>query len=282
MYRIRMKGIRSKRISIKGDGLRVPLLILKPLNEPQNAPGVLWIHGGGYMTGMKEMAYIGRAADLVRNHGAVVIAPGYHLSLFHPFPTALNDCYAALLYIKDHAEELGINPCQIMVGGESAGGGMTAAIAMLARDKGEVNIAFQMPLYPMIDNFDTDSSRDNHSKVWNTRRNHQAWAVYLRKDAKKEVSPYAAPARQTDYSGLPPAYTFICTAEPFYCETLKYIDDLKAAGIDAEVDVYEGMYHAFDMNEPKHPTSRDAIKNFNEHFAYAREHYFAEQKDPTN
>jgi acetyl esterase/lipase len=277
-----MKGIRSKRISIKVDGLRVPLLILKPLNEPQNAPGVLWIHGGGYMTGMKEMAYIGRAADLVRNHGAVVIAPGYHLSLFHPFPTALNDCYAALLYIKDHAEELGINPCQIMVGGESAGGGMTAAIAMLARDKGEVNIAFQMPLYPMIDNFDTDSSRDNHSKVWNTRRNHQAWAVYLRKDAKKEVSPYAAPARQTDYSGLPPAYTFVCTAEPFYCETLKYIDDLKAAGIDAEVDVYEGMYHAFDMNEPKHPTSRDAIKNFNEHFAYAREHYFAEQKDPTN
>ncbi len=279
MYRIRMKGIRSKRTSIRVNGLRVPLLILKPLNEPQNAPGVLWIHGGGYMTGMKEMAYIGRAADLVRNHGAVVIAPGYHLSLFHPFPTALNDCYAALLYIKDHAEELGINPCQIMVGGESAGGGMTAAIAMLARDKGEVNIAFQMPLYPMIDNFDTDSSRDNHSKVWNTRRNHQAWAVYLRKDAKKEVSPYAAPARQTDYSGLPPAYTFICTAEPFYCETLKYIDDLKAAGIEAELDVYEGMYHAFDMNEPKHPTSREAIKNFNEHFAYAKEHYFAEQKD---
>jgi acetyl esterase/lipase len=279
MYRIRMKGIRSKRISIKVDGLRVPLLILKPLNEPQNAPGVLWIHGGGYMTGMKEMAYIGRAADLVRNHGAVVIAPGYHLSLFHPFPTALNDCYAALLYIKDHAEELGINPCQIMVGGESAGGGMTAAIAMLARDKGEVNIAFQMPLYPMIDNFDTDSSRDNHSKVWNTRRNHQAWSVYLRKDAQKEVSPYAAPARQTDYSHLPPAYSFVCTAEPFYCETVKYIDDLKAAGIEAELDVYEGMYHAFDMNEPKHPTSREAIKNFNEHFAYAKEHYFAEQKD---
>ncbi len=282
MYRIRMKGIRSKRISIKVDGLRVPLLILKPLSESQNAPGVLWIHGGGYMTGMKEMAYIGRAADLVRDHGAVVIAPGYHLSLFHPYPTALNDCYAALLYIKDHAEELGINPNQIMVGGESAGGGMTAAIAMLARDKGEVNIAFQMPLYPMIDNFDTDSSKDNHSKVWNTRRNHQAWAVYLRKDAKKEVSPYAAPARQTDYSHLPPAYTFVCTAEPFYCETVKYIDDLKAAGIEAEVDVYEGMYHAFDMNEPKHPTSRDAIKNFNEHFAYAKEHYFAEQKDSTN
>jgi acetyl esterase/lipase len=182
------------------------------------------------------------------------------------------------LYIKNHAKELGINPDQIMVGGESAGGGLAAAISMLARDKGEVKIAFQMPLYPMIDNFDTESSKDNHAKVWNTRRNHQAWAVYLRRDAKKEVSPYAAPSRQTDYSNLPPAYTFVCTAEPFFCETLKYIDDLKAAGVEAKVDVYEGMYHAFDMSEPEHPTGKEAIKNFNEMFAYAKEHYFAKQE----
>ena len=278
MYKFSTKGIRSKRVSIRVNGRRVPLLILKPLTEPSNAPGVMWIHGGGYMTGMKEMAYIGRAADLVRNHGAVVISPGYHLSLFHPYPTALNDCYAALMYIKEHAAELGINPSQIMVGGESAGGGLTAAVSMLARDRKEVNIAFQMPLYPMIDNYDTDSSRDNHAKVWNTRRNHQAWAVYLRKDAKKDVSPYAAPARQTDYSGLPPAYTFVCTAEPFYCETLKYIEDLKAAGIEAKVDVYEGLYHAFDMSEPDSDAGREAIKRFNEQFAYAKEHYFAAQK----
>jgi acetyl esterase/lipase len=279
MYRIRTDGIRSRRIYIRANGLRVPLLILQPKEKPVNAPGVLWIHGGGYMTGMKEMAYMGRAADLVREHGAVVVAPGYHLSLFHPYPTALNDCYAALLYIRDHAAELGIRPDQIMVGGESAGGGLTAAIAMLARDRGEVQVAFQMPLYPMIDNFDTDSSRDNHAKVWNTKRNHQAWAVYLRKDARKDVSPYAAPARQTDYAGLPPAYTFVCTAEPFYCETLQFIDSLKAAGVEARVDVYDGMYHAFDMSEPDHPVSREAIRRFNEMFAYAKEHYFAPQKE---
>ena len=214
MYNFSTKGIRSKRIQIEANGLRIPLLILKPLTEPENAPGVMWIHGGGYMTGMKEMAYIGRAADLVRNHGAVVIAPGYHLSLFHPYPTALNDCYATLLYIKDHAKELGINPDQIMVGGESAGGGLAAAIS-----------------------------------------------------------------RQTDYSNLPPAYTFVCTAEPFYCETLKYIDDLKAAGVEAKVDVYEGMYHAFDMSESEHPTGKEAINNSNEMFAYAKEHYFAKQEE---
>ena len=277
MYNFSTKGIVSRRVSIKVNKRRVPLLILSPVKKTGKTTGVMWIHGGGYMTGVKEMAYIGRAADLVRDHGAVVVSPGYHLSLLHPYPAALNDCYAALLYIKDHADELGIDPNQIMVGGESAGGGMTAAISMLARDRKEVNIAFQMPLYPMIDNFDTDSSRDNHSKVWNTKRNHQAWAVYLRKDAKKEVSPYAAPSRQKDYSNLPPAYTFVCTAEPFYCETLTYIDNLRNAGIEAEVDVYDGMYHAFDMNEPKHPTSKEAIRRFNERFAYAKEHYFAEQ-----
>jgi acetyl esterase/lipase len=166
-----------------------------------------------------------------------------------------------------------------MGGGESAGGGLTAVVAMLAMDRGEVNIAFQMPLYPMLDNFDTDSSRDNRSRIWNTRWNHLGWAAYLRKDAKKAVSPYAAPARQTDYSGLPPAYTFVCTAEPFYCETLKFTEDLKAAGVEAHADVYEGMYHAFDLNEPKHPVSREAIRKFNEAFAYAREHYFAKQKE---
>ena len=100
MYSFSTKGIHSERIHINANGLRIPLLILKPLTEPVNAPGVMWIHGGGYMTGMKEMAYVGRAADLVRNHGAVVVAPGYHLSLFHPYPTALNDCYATFLYIK--------------------------------------------------------------------------------------------------------------------------------------------------------------------------------------
>lgn len=279
MIRFNKKGICSERVLIRVGGRRVSLLILKPKKAIDNPPGVLWIHGGGYMTGMKEMAYMGRAADLVRNHGVVVVSPGYHLSLFHPYPTALKDCYGALLFLKKHAKELGINPDQIMVGGESAGGGLAAALAMLARDRGEVNIAFQMPLYPMIDNFDTESSRDNHAKLWNTRRNHQAWAVYLRKNAKKQVSPYAVPAWQTDYSDLPPAYTFVCTAEPFYCEAIAFIDNLKAAGVEAEIDIYEGMYHAFDMCEPENAESKKAIKKFNEKFAYAKEHYFAKQRD---
>ena len=276
MISLKLKGICHETVRIKVSGRSVPLLILRPDRKTVNASGVLWFHGGGYMTGMKEMAYAGRAADLVRRHGAVVIAPGYHLSLFHPYPAAIKECYAALLFVKTHAHELGINPGQIMVGGESAGGGLAAASAMLVRDRGEVNIAFQMPLYPMIDNYDTDSSRDNHAKMWNTRRNHMAWKVYLRDRCGKEVSPYAAPARQKDCSGLPPAYSFVCTAEPFLDETLAYIDNLKKAGVEAHVHVYVGMYHAFDLMEPDHPASRAAIEKFNEYFSYAQKAFFAD------
>ena len=165
-----------------------------------------------------------------------------------------------------------------MVGGESAGGGLCAAVCMKARDTGDVNIAYQMPLYPMIDNLDTDSSRNNHAKVWNTRRNHQAWALYLRGMDKAAIPPYAAPARQSNYKNLPPAYTFVGTSEPFYNETLAFISNSKRAGVEASLDVYDGMYHAFDMMEPTSEISQKAIRNFEEHFEYALNNYFSKQR----
>ena len=258
---------------VKAKAGRVPLLILKPIRSVTNAPGILWIHGGGYILGMKEMVYMGRAAELVKRYGAVVISPGYRLAFQAPYPAAIDDCYEALLYLKSHAEELGVREDQIMVGGESAGGGLCAALCMMARDRKEVDIAYQMPLYPMIDNHDTESSKDNHSKVWNTRRNHFGWRMYLRKDKDSDVSPYASAARQTDYSGLPPAYTFVGDGEPFYSETLKYIEDLKAAGVEASVDVYHTDTHAFDMLKDNWDISKEAVRRFNEHFEYALRHY---------
>lgn len=275
------KDIAVKKIRIEAHGRKIPALVLSRAieNRTENAPGVLWLHGGGYILGMKEMVYMGRAVDLVKKHGAVVISPGYRLAFQAPYPAAIDDCYDALLYVKSHAEELGIRDDQIMIGGESAGGGLCAALAMMARDKGEVRIAYQMPLYPMIDNFDTESSQNNHGRVWNTGRNHFAWRIYLRKDAKKEVSPYAAPARQTDFSGLPPAYTFVGDGEPFYQETLDFVKNLKKAGVEASVDVYPSDMHAFDMMKPELEISRQAIRKFNEKFEYAKNHYFAAQRE---
>lgn len=274
-----LKDVNVETITFISDGRKISAYVVSPRSAVEKATGILWLHGGGYLTGMKEMVFMSRAVELVKNYGAVVISPDYTLSLEAPYPAAVNDCYGALLYLKDNAEKLGVNSNQLMVGGESAGGGLCAAVCMMARDRGEVNIAFQMPLYPMLDNFDTESSKDNHAKVWNTALNHLAWRLYLRKDAKSDVSPYASPSRQTDYSDLPPAYTFVGSGEPFYCETLTYIENLRNAGVQAQVDVYESDTHAFDMLTPWTDLSKKAKDSFNRHFEYAQENYFAAQND---
>lgn len=272
----------SEKIKIETVGKEIELLIFRPTvnaKDKANTPGILWIHGGGYVTGMAKMIYMSRAMNLVKKYGAVVVTPEYRLSKEAPYPAALQDCYAALKYLKEHAEELGVNSSQIMVGGESAGGGLTAALCMYARDKGEVNIAYQMPLYPMMDNLDTNSSKDNHAPVWNTKRNHMGWKAYLGDlwELGEKVSPYAAAARQTDYANLPPAYTFVGDIEPFYCETLTYIENLRKAGVEANVDVYPNCFHAFDMLLPFKKVSKQAIAEFERQYLEACKKYYAEQ-----
>lgn len=260
---------------------KMKLLILKPTahrRPREKTPGILWIHGGGYAVGMAGMVFMSRAKRLVSEYGAVVISPEYRLAGQEPYPAALRDCYAALMYLKEHAAELGCAADRIMVGGESAGGGLTAALCMLARDRREVKIAFQMPLYPMLDHRDTDSSRNNYGISWNTACNHAAWALYL-KNVSGDIPPYASPARQTDYRALPPAYTFVGDREPFYCETLTYIENLQNAGIPAQADVYSSGFHAFDMLLPLRRISRQAITAFEEQYRYAAEHYRAPQDE---
>ncbi len=273
-----MGRYRTEKIRIPTKNGMMKMLIICPKKSNGKAPGVLWIHGGGYETGMPSMIYFSRGIDLVKKFGAVVIAPKYTLSGKAPYPAALEDCYEALLYLRNHTDELGINPDQIMVGGESAGGGMTAAICMYARDKGEVNIAYQMPIYPMIDDRYTDSSRDNHAPVWNTKRNDKAWRKYLRDLYRNDPPPYAAPARQTDYKGLPPAYSFVGDRDPFYCETLTYIENLKNAGIEASADVYPDCFHSFDLFLIFSKKTKAAKKKFEEHFEYALKNYRAPQR----
>ncbi len=254
------KDVRTEKIRVGG----VKVLVLRPKNRPSVPVSMLWIHGGGYVTGMKEMVYMSRAVDLVKRYGVTVYSPGYRLAWQKPYPAAVNDCYRVLEYMHGQQDTL-------MVGGESAGGGLAAAVCMMARDRG-IRIAFQMPLYPMLSNVDTESSRENHGRVWNTRRNHLGWRLYLRKDAKNRVSPYAAPAWQTEYRGLPPCYTFVGDGEPFYAETLAYVEQLKRAGVEAEADVYHTDMHAFDMLTDSE-LSRRAIERFLRKFEAALTRY---------
>lgn len=278
----RPRGAKAEYKRIRVGKKKLKLLIVRPTARDKGGkrPGVLWIHGGGYLLGMPEMVYMSRAADLVTKGGAVVVSPAYSLSFFAPYPQALRECHAALVWMKENADALGIRQDQIMVGGESAGGGLAAALCMYAKDHRTVNIAFQMPLYPMLDCRDTPSSADNRERIWNTRRNRFAWRLYLRSLKRTgRIPAYASPARRRDHGGLPPCYTFVGDIEPFYCETLEYGRRLRAAGVEAQVDVYRGFYHAYDMMHPEAEAAKRAAKRFIEQFRKACERYTAPQWD---
>ena len=234
-----------------GDGQKMKVLVRKNEIHKEKQTAILWIHGGGYLTGTASMVDVSCGKMLVEKYGGIVFSPGYRLSIFHPYPAALKDCYAALNYLWDHSQELNIDRNKIIVGGESAGGGLTAALCLYARDKGKIKIAMQIPLYPMLDCMDTESSKDNHGKVWNTRKNHLAWKLYLRKFNENESPSYASVSRRKDYQDLPDCYSFVCEGEPFYSETKKYIKDLQKFGIRADIDIYGGNVHAFDMMRPR-------------------------------
>ncbi|WAH38027.1 alpha/beta hydrolase [Alicyclobacillus dauci] len=265
-------------ISRANDGSKLRIRMYKPLHPKSHVPGVLWIHGGGYAMGNPEMSAV-TYKRLIAESDCVIVAPDYRLSIEAPYPAALQDCYDALLWMKEHAKELGIRDDQLMVGGESAGGGLTAALTLYARDMAEVQIAFQMPLYPMIDDrMITESSIDNNAPAWDSNSNRWAWKLYLGDLYEKDVPGYAAPARAKDYSNLPPTVTFVGDLEPFRDETIQYVENLRQAGVPVDFEMYEGCYHGFDIICPKAEVSKRAISFFVSSFKYAVDHYFAEQR----
>lgn len=254
------------------------LYISKPYKTEQKGPGILWIHGGGYAGGMPEMGSLSMFKPISQR--CVVVSPDYRLSIEKPFPAALDDCYQALIWMKENAENLGIRDDQLFVGGESAGGGLAVALCLLSRDTGEVNIAYQMPLYPMLDDrMKTESMKNNDAPIWNEKQNSAAWSLYLDGIDKNLISKYAAPARETDYTDLPPALSFVGGVEPFRDETILYIHNLKNSGVSVEFKVFEGCFHGFDMLAPWTKKAKEARAFFMEHFLYACENYFNPQKN---
>jgi len=261
------------------DGSKLRICIFKPLEPVINVPGFLWLHGGGYALGSPEQA-ASTAKRLIETSNCVVVAPDYRLSVEAPYPAALEDCYQTLLWMKSQVQELRIRDNQLMVGGDSAGGGLAAALTLYARDKGEVAIAFQMPLYPMLDDrMTSSSSRANNAPVWNSRSNYNSWKIYLGElFGSTNVSPYAAPARAKDYSKLPPAATFVGELEPFRDEVIQYVENLRQADVPVDFQIFKGCYHAFEQVCPKAEISQKAFAFIENSFKYATENYFAEQK----
>lgn len=255
------------------DGSKLRLCVYYPKNVYRNAIGLLWIHGGGYAMGTPEQDII-FIKGFIQKTNCVVVAPDYTLSIEKPFPSALDDCYLALKWLKENSKNLNINPSKLFVGGDSAGGGLTASLSLLARDRGEVSIAFQMPLYPMLDPRETESSKNNNAPVWNTKSNKIAWKLYLGNMKKNEdISKYASPAFETDYSGLPPTLTYVGDVEPFLDETKTYAQNLKNAGVPVEFKIFKGCFHGFDIVGGKTKIGREAKRFLIDGFDYATKHF---------
>lgn len=247
------------------DGNNMLVKIYEPAQRGKDAlPALLWIHGGGYVLGHPS-GEDGMCQSFVQAANCVVISPDYRLAPEHPFPAPIEDCYAALKWVANNKDSLNIDTTRIAIGGGSAGGGLTAALALLNRDRGGPDICFQMPLYPMIDdrNVTSSSYEITHPAVWNRENNLAAWKMYLGEHAASDdISPYAAPARATDLSGLPPAYTCVGQLDPFRDETIEYAARLAQAGVDVELHVVPGGYHAFEHVVPEAEISQRLKKGY--------------------
>lgn len=222
-----------------------PRLRLYAPNSGRQPAALYWIHGGGTVIGDLEMNdhY---CANIAERLGILVASIDYRLAPEHPYPAGLEDCYAGLAWLFSSIAELGLDSDRIAVGGGSAGGLLAAALALLARDRGRLRPCFQLLVYPMLD--DRNATRSAHAitdpRVWDRASSLAAWDAYLEgKAGAADVSAYAAPARATDLSGLPPAYINVGDLDLFLDEDIAFARALGAAGVPVELHVYPGAYH---------------------------------------
>ncbi|MBV1880790.1 MAG: alpha/beta hydrolase [Pseudomonadales bacterium] len=261
-------SIEDKQIPGAEKGDTAKFRVYQPEQRTGKLPALLWIHGGGYTLGNVE------GDDLMTSRWAkelscVVVSVDYRLAPEHPFPAPLEDCYSALKWLADHADELDVDKSRIVIGGASAGGGLAAGLALLTRDRGEIEIAYQVLVYPMIDDTNLTQASDQveDTLVWSRESNLLGWQAYLGfkpggfksggyEPGGKDVPPYAAATRAEDLSNLPPAFISVGDLDLFLSENIEYAHRLLNAGVSTELHVYHGGYHAFNGLAPMAKVSR--------------------------
>jgi acetyl esterase/lipase len=238
----------------------IAMRIYRPTTTTDLVPGLYWMHGGGMMIGSMDMddtLLVGAVEKL----GIAIVSVEYRLAPEHPDPAPIEDCYAGLAWTAAHASDYGIDGNRIAVGGPSAGGGLAAGTALLARDRGGPQLAYQLLLEPMLDDrsLTPSSTQYDGGTVWDRKDNAQGWSSLLGDRAGGDsVSPYAAPARATDLSGLPPTFIDVGEVETFRDECIEYARRLFAAGVPTELHVYPGAFHGFDLMAPDSAIGRVA------------------------
>lgn len=222
--------------------------------ERRTEGAVLWIHGGGLVLGdLRQDDPL--CTDTARRHGAVVVSANYRLAPEHPFPAPLDDCFATWVWLLNAAPDLGIDPDRIVIGGQSAGAGLAAALVQRIHDEGGRRPVAQWLFCPMLDDRTAaDRALDAvRHRVWNNRANRTGWTSYLNGSAHR---PYAVPARREDLTGLPPAWIGVGDIDLFHDEDLAYASRLRAAGVEVTVDVVPGGPHGFESWARTAPTAQ--------------------------
>ncbi|MDT5065269.1 MAG: hypothetical protein QOK02_1424 [Mycobacterium sp.] len=233
----------------------VDVRLHRPPEATGSGPGMVWIHGGGYLIGTPAQDD-GICRRFARELGITVAAVDYRLAPEYPYPIPLEDCYSALTWL---AGLPAVDPAAVVIAGASAGGGLAAALALLARDRGEIDVAAQVLVYPMLDDRSSSAKGIDGSghKLWSQSSNRYGWSSYLG-DADPNV---AVPARRDDLGGLPPAWLGVGTLDLFHDEDVTYAERLRAAGVPCQLEVVDGAFHGFDGVAPKALVSQEFAKS---------------------
>jgi len=247
--------------SIAGPHGEISTTVFRPRETPGDRPGILFLHGGGMIIG-DRFTGIDELIDWTEEHGAVSMTVEYPLAPENPDPAPVEAAYAALLWMVEHSADLGIDPSRLMIAGSSAGAGIAAGVALLARDRSGPALLAQLLNSPMLDDRNDTISSHQYSGTgsWSRESNDTGWDALLgdRRNSDR-VSPYAAPARATDLSALPPAFVDVGSAEVFRDEAVRYASELWAAGVQAELHVWAGGFHMFHGPAPTAAVSLAAI-----------------------
>lgn len=257
--------------AVEVEDLRIPgpsgapdlaLVVLRPAVGSGPWPAIYHVHGGGMVMGNRRLGVELFLAHIVEA-GAVVVSPEYRLAPEHPDPAPAQDCYAGLVWTAKNAEELSIDPSRIMIAGASAGGGLAAGTALLARDRGFPALTHQILMCPMLDDrFDTVSSRMLDGEgMWDRKDNLFGWSALLGdRRGGPDVSPYAAPARAEDLAGLPQTYIDVGAVETFRDPAISYAQRLCEAGVNVDFHLWGGGTHGFDIWAPHAVLSQASIR----------------------